>query len=206
MAQPIKIRQFGGLKTFIDPADMENGYFNTFKNIRSYAGYAESAKLNATDSNIIVPIGQTLILFDFVYLDEDKYKNLLKDNKLVYDYTQNIQKYELMITYGNNQNSTGYSIFIDNVFIGMHHTADEGTQYPYIINEKGIVKILFKEIAYLLAKYNRYYWGYEGADPAHLPSFIGEEEIAEAFIMYPLVKELSNAKEDAMFIFSINFL
>jgi len=177
MGEKTKIREFRGLKTYIDPADMENGYFNTFKNIRPYAGYAKAQSLKAEDNNFSVPAGQDLVLYKYVFLDEDKHKNKF-NGKIIYDYIQNIKKSKLIITYGNNYSSTGYSIYIDNEFIGIHSIVDEGIQYPRIINENGIIKIFFTEKAYWVGKIHRWKWTET------------EAVLTEGTIMYPLVHTL----------------
>lgn len=182
----IKIRSFGGLKTFIDPADIDNGYFNTFENLRPRIGYAEAKSLNATEDTFlgeISPPGK-LILFDYVFLDEDRQRNKYEDGEFNYDYVQNIEKYKIVIIYAYD----GYYIWLYNSevfpdgrqFVGFHQSSDV-EQYPYLINERGIVKILFKEKSYWLGKINRIRWTTEQY-----------YKIESNFYLLPLVYGLDN--------------
>lgn len=198
----IPINIFKGLYTNIDSADLEPTYFTRAENVKVYPGFIKGEGYNLTQENYPEVFGDKIVYYDFVFMDDDKYKNILRDGELVYDYIQNIQKHTILITYGTNQNTTGYFIFMDGVHIGTH-TSDDATQYPFVINDKGVCKVLFKERAYLLAKYNRLYWTY-GTGFQSNPQFLGPNtNNLEGYRFYPLVKTLNVDGQQALLNFDL---
>lgn len=90
------------------------------------------------------------------------------------NYIQNIQKYLFQITYLNGN----YHFYIDNIEVTNSPFADEANQYPKIINEQGVLKILMKKKALWIGKIKRHYWAY---------NYVGQ--IDKAFYLYPLIED-----------------
>lgn len=162
----IPVRSFNGLYTNIDATDKAKEYFPVYKNIRTYPGFIEAQKLSLTKVSNDIPDGHIFVYQDVVFLDNDKYSNFLDGLELKNNYTQNIRKYDFRITY-----KTGQYYFWTRLFGTIEWVSTSGDQspfadiagqYPIVVNEQGILKILFKARALWLGKTARHYFLFNG--------------------------------------------
>lgn len=110
-------------------------------------------------------------------------------SELENNYVQNIQKYLFQISYSNGN----YHFFINGEEVNNSPFADSPHQYPKIINEKGILKVLMKSRALWIGKINRSYWNRNGT----------LTNIPEGFYVYPLVEGLPGGTFGKLFNFDL---
>lgn len=84
--QSIKIKNFRGLSTYLDSSDIGPEYFSLFKNILVYPGYIESADISTKDIEINLEDSEKIINAEYVFIDEDPYKNKFENNQLINTY------------------------------------------------------------------------------------------------------------------------
>lgn len=187
----IPVRLFKGLYTNIDESDKNQEHFSVYDNIRTYPGYIKAQRLALTEQDGYLPQGHIFVYENIVFLDEDRYSNRFINNntELSNNYVQNIKKYHFRITYFEGKYYFYTKEFGTDdwrpVYGTMSPFEDVAGQYPYVINENGVLKVLFKKKALWIGKINRTYW--------IMNDQYGENR-SPMFQAYPLIEKYQNSQ------------
>jgi len=182
--QRIPIRDFKGLLTNIDPADKPAEYFSEFKDVRVYPGYLKAEGLDFENADYKLASGEVFVKQQYVFMDGDKFQNEVKNNKLINTYVQNLQKYLFRIIYFNGV----YKFKLNDSYLNYELASADSKQYPQIANEKGNLKVFFKEKALWIGRINRNAWNgyktYNIADNFYVEDMIlANNAVANPFII-----------------------
>ena len=160
----LKLREFNGLYTNVDSADVKPEIFSKFKNIKVRPGFIQAHKAGIQPSEFPLPSGHILVAEEFVILDGDKVENEFvgeEQSELRNIYVQNLEQYQLRITRavdGIHHYFLRKTSETDFVEVERNISVVGVQPIPKIVNERGIVKIFFKDKAAWLGKINHKRW------------------------------------------------
>jgi len=147
----LKIRNFKGLNTLYDSADIDIEFFTEYKNVCTKYGYIIPEEVTIEEFKVI----NNLVFIKEIYLDNDRYGNKVESKnywaRSESNYNISLKKYLLVVT---------------KRFIKVYDNINEILSYDYedhiikvnILNKKGIAKVIINnESIYKILFVNRTY-------------------------------------------------
>jgi hypothetical protein len=151
MSDKLRIEEWKGLYTNADEGSLNPSYQREAFNVRFKTGYMESEGYSRSSLNI----ASNVVYWSPVRFDADRYGNKIVDDKLIRDYTQSFEDYNLAIVkVGVDLQVHLYSLM--GVYLStLGIIVGENLEFYSIWNDKGIVLVFTSAGVYWCGKIKR---------------------------------------------------